>query len=107
MDPIDINKPVPGYYKRKLVKGGVFVPVRIQQVASQPDGSPVWVCEVDGELVDDVFEQWVWCAPCPISETEYRYMLADSQHCKRYLPNDPKANPRKSVDMTKMEPIRW
>lgn len=52
---IDINKPMPGYYRRRLQKGGPWVPVAIWY----KDGE--LVCRVGDEYAD-AEQQWSWCA---------------------------------------------
>jgi hypothetical protein len=41
----------------------------------------------------------------PISETEYRYQCALVAYCREHEPNEPLANPRRPVNLTKLEPI--
>lgn len=88
-----------GFYKRRIVKGGPFVPARIwrTQVA---DGRDVLRCEIGG-AARDPFEQWPALVLNPITVELYAYMMADMKHAKDYRPNDPKSRPRQRIDVTK------
>jgi hypothetical protein len=104
------DEPQPGFYKRRLVKGGVYVPARI------------WVCqnidEETGELTTDeqVFaevngnfadpkQQWSWLCGNPITEAEFNYMTARRQYAAQYASHEPSANPRQPVDWLHGVPI--
>ena len=101
-----------GFFRIRLVKGGTFVPAIIFQAC------PAMPCEWDIEpdewfspldrsrplqaLVNgqDSDVEKVWIFGQPISQEEYEFMLADSEWCAEFTPNDPKANPYKAVDFT-------
>jgi len=97
------DEPVEGWFKTRLVKDGVFVPVRIWW------GQPL---DEDGEVMDrhmrwnalasgkyiDVERVWPWCGRFPISEADYRFMLDKSRWAKSYSPDRPEASPREAVD---------
>lgn len=129
---VDLNDPQPGYYKRRLAKGGVEVPARIwwewgdRETCAACGGlmgnihvGPCRECDGEGTVLmsDDIlrctingedrdpFEEWSWLAGHPITEAEYKYLMADAEHAREYRPDDPKANPRKPVDLDKMKPL--
>lgn len=100
-DPIRENDPKPGFYRRRLVRGGPWVPARIwiepaeRVPCDECDGSgrhgfgpichacngegkvpihdDLMYCEVNGEPRDP-FDQWLWLAGHPITEVEYWQM---------------------------------
>lgn len=74
------NDPQPGWYMRRLVQKGPYVPCRIWV---EPGGldeagnmiSPEkWFCEVDGQK-RDVAREWTWLCGHPISEDKFMDML--------------------------------
>lgn len=106
-----VDIPVPGHYKRRLAKGAPYSVFYIaHQVARDPDSgeildrSPHWIALVNGEPVD-VFSIWPDCSGEPISEDEYRFLLADHRHAVRYRPDAPEAKPRERVDLHTLKPI--
>lgn len=117
IDPVAAWPPVEGYYATRLVRGGPRVPVRIwfgQAVVAgeEQDRSPGWFVEIDGrtdrvEFGDDgyrcrvpldVEKVWPHCAKEPITEAEYRYLVAHAGWAREHAPDHPKAQPRKPVD---------
>jgi hypothetical protein len=95
------DEPRAGFFKRKLVKGGVYVPARIwleQEIGE--DGELLgaeFKCEVNGEPADP-FDQWSYLCGEPISEAEFKYLTARGDWAWRYAPNDPAARPRERID---------
>ena len=104
-EPIEYNPddPKPGWYQRRLVKGGVYVPVRIWLHADVDIGTgeleaPEELrCEVNGERVD-AQEQWSHVCHRPISESEFAYLTELAAFVRVHEPNHPLANPTKPVD---------
>jgi hypothetical protein len=95
--------PRAGFYKLRLVRGGVHVGVRLWEgppldpVTRRPlDRSWRWQACCDGRLcpVDRV---WPWCVGEPIGEDEYRWLLADRRWARSWAPGLPEANPREPV----------
>jgi 5'-3' exonuclease len=105
------GQPVPdmpqcGFYRRKLVKGGPFVPARIWRepevdLQGKPTGQDLLRCEVGGKPRDP-FAEWVRLSMMPIKKSEYAFEQADAAHAKVFRPDDPKANPRIPIDITKL-----
>jgi hypothetical protein len=97
------EEPQCGWFKRRLVKGGPYVPARIWMFQWADDESgdlvadEVLQCEVDGERAD-VNDQWPWLMSIPIAEHEFRYMEAVRLHCQVFEPCDPISNPRQKTD---------
>ena len=79
--PATTHEPQCGWFRRKLVKGGPFVPARIYlDQVTDPEtgeltGDEVMRCEVNGEQREPDSE-WTWLADKPISRTEYLEMIA-------------------------------
>lgn len=121
--PVQLWPPVAGTYQTKLVKGGVFVPVRIwygQPIVAGDtlDRSPRWCVEIDGQTDTvehdkatgyrcrvplDPSSVWPHCARFPIERGEYEFMVAHADWAKAQA-GHPKANPRKPVDFMTMKP---
>lgn len=111
IDPIDINEPQPGHYRRRLVRNGAWVPAKIWRVYGEVDkesghkmADDVLHCLVDGRPRNP-YTEWLWLAKEPIKEAEYRFMVADEIHAKEHRPDDPKAHPGKPADLSKMKSI--
>lgn len=108
-----VDIPEAGFYRRRLVKDGPLVAVRIEHsVARDPvtgeqlDRSPVWLAWCNGGEVD-VFDVWPGCSGEPITEDEYRYLLSLKEWAEQNDRTAPEANPRKPIDMTLMPPIKF
>lgn len=103
----DVNpQPECGWFKRRLVKGGPFVPAKIWM--HQPVGEDghlcddeILQCEVDG-LCRDPSDQWSWLAGNPISEAEFKFLTATRQWAEQNSPDEPYANPQDPVDWHKV-----
>lgn len=108
--PILADDPQPGYYKRRLVRGGIFVPARIWQVETR--------CIETGDLVADVqllcevstgpadpYEQWPYLGKHPVPEADFRYRVAVGEWATAHSPEAPEANPRKAVNLNKTQPV--
>jgi hypothetical protein len=93
-----MNRPQCGWFKRKLVHGGPFVPARIwleQEI--DPDtgellADEIMLCEVDGRRCDPV-DQWARLWTEAITMAEFNYMTATRNWAAWHSPSDPAANP--------------
>lgn len=106
-----VDQPQEGYYRTRLVRGGPFVPVKIwhgpphdPETGEELDRSPRWQALVNGEE-RDAREIWNWCADKPISESEYRYMLAVKNWAETHAPAEPEANPYQRADARTAAPV--
>jgi hypothetical protein len=103
------EEPECGWFKRRLVKGGVFVPARIWLVSitdcetGELTQDEFLQCEVNGNYAD-VDQQWPWLCGNPISESEFNYMTALRQHCAWHAPDEPAANPRQPINWNTVKP---
>ena len=101
--PIDMNDPQVGFYKRRLVKDGPFVPCHVwveEEVC--PDTGELLsdsrlCCSVDGREVS-AEDHWLYMCDQAISEKEFDYMSSLSAYAKRHDKREPLANPRKPID---------
>lgn len=102
-------EPRPGFYRTRVVKGGPFVPVAIWiEQELDPDTGQLLsdervVATVNGQPKDPE-SIWQWCCAHPISEEDYRYYSAYGKWAEEWAPDDPAANPRREVDLNKLEP---
>lgn len=109
---IEINvtlNPECGWFKRRLVKGGVFVPARIW-IEAETDADTgelisdeVMICEVGGRR-EDPSEAWTWLCANPITEAEFNYLTATARHIGWHEPDQPQANPRQPIDWLTVRP---
>lgn len=105
-----VDRPVPGWYRRRLVKGGPWVPVLIWQrcpldpETGEPlDRPPVLLCLVDGEEAD-ALDQWTWVAGNRITRADYDLMTRQAAWDRIYDPDAPAARPREAVDLRTLPP---
>lgn len=97
------HEPQCGWFKRKLVKDGVFVPARIWMVQEiDPEtgellSDEILQCEVNGVMTDPE-EAWSWLCANPITEQEFLYLEAAGEWSRRHAPDEPMANPHQRVD---------
>lgn len=122
---VPVWPPIAGHYATQLVRGGPRVAVRIWFGLPVVDGeeldrSPRWCVEIDGRTDKlekgeddyvcrvplDVEAAWPFCAREPITEAEYRYLVAHAGWARDHAPDHPKATPRKAVDFNTL-PMRF
>ncbi|MBI1213591.1 MAG: hypothetical protein GC190_19205 [Alphaproteobacteria bacterium] len=92
-----------GFYQRRLVRGGPFVPARIWREPilgenGRTTGKDRIRCEVNG-VEKDAQTEWGWLFQQPISEAEFKFQVADFSHAEKYRPTDPKAHPHKPIKL--------
>ena len=107
-----ITEPVAGHYRRRMVKGGPWVGVKLwfgapadPETGDPLDRSPRWQAEQAGKVIagDDAIQNlWTSCCREPITEAEYKFLLADAAWCKENAPADPLANPTKPIELGSM-----
>lgn len=102
MTRVDI--PEAGCYRTKLVRNGPWCGVRIWHGApADPesgellDRSHRWQAEINGNPCD-VDQVWPYVAGRPITEAEYRYLVALSKHAKAWDPALPEAKPTQPIN---------
>lgn len=102
------DQPHAGFFQRRLVKGGPFVPARIwlhQDIGDDGEllDDEVLRCEINGEPAD-ADEAWSYLCSAPISEAQFNYMTARGQWASFYAPTEAAANPRRPIDWNSMQP---
>jgi hypothetical protein len=91
-----------GFFKRRLVRGGPWVPCRIWLYAEIDDAGElvtdeILQAEVAGEYADPD-DLWSFVAANPISESEFKFLSATIEWSQTNAPHEPMANPRQAVD---------
>lgn len=107
----DVGVPTAGLYRMKLVRGGVFVPVKIEfrpsrdpETGEPLDRSPGWHALLGDEEVP-IERVWPWCAGEPITQAEYDWRVALKQWAVKHAPAEPEANPKQAVNLRQMPPL--
>lgn len=91
--PVFEDEPQSGWYRRRMVKNGPWVPVMIwleQEVDDAGDlcDEPRWTCLVDDEQAD-ALDHWTRCAGKPILKATYDHMIADRRWMRQHDPSNP------------------
>lgn len=100
--PAITGDPQAGFYKRRLVKGGPWVPVHIWIERELDDAGDMLsderiMCSVDGRIVP-VDDHWTYACAKPIPETEFDYLTRLSGYAKARDPREPLSKPRRKID---------
>jgi len=99
-----------GFYETRIVRGGPLVPARIwrepytEPITGKDSGKDVLRCEINGKA-KDAFAHYMICHH-PVEESKYRFEVADFAHAKAFRPDDPKATPTKTIDITRQKAPR-
>lgn len=105
-----INRPEPGFFKLKLVRGGPWVPAIIWRacpIEFEPETfQAVDRCyhlqaEINGKQADVMR---VWTARERITMAEYLYLTDDRAWVTQYAPHLPEANPLVPIDFNTLSP---
>lgn len=108
----DVSTPVAGFYRHRLRSGSVIGGVRIWYgPPHDPDTGEVmdrgyrWQAEFDGDPVD--FDQvWPGCTGSPISEAEYRALVARREWARKNAPDSSYAKVGRKIDpLSLAEPL--
>lgn len=100
----DPDQPVAGFYRMRLVSGGVFVGIRIWHgrpldpvTGEELDRSLRWQAQANGEMID-LARVWPQCARDPIDAREYAYLIQQQRWGERQAPDSPQADPTRRAD---------
>lgn len=112
-----VDMPEPGFFKIRLVKGGVWVAARITysptldpETDAPLDRSWHWGAEINGQECSDLAPtpganvMRIWTYGDRITKDEFDYLLADQEHARLYRPHAPEATPNKAVNLREMNP---
>ena len=92
-----------GFYERRLVQGGPFVPVAIYRepercpVTGNQTGKEVLRCSVGGRASDPMRE-WPKVCRRPVTRQHFDFETADASWAREFSPQEPKANPSLKID---------
>lgn len=104
-----IDQPQDGFYKRRLVQGGPYVPARIWREkeidfqTEKPTDMDVVHCEVGGKLKNPL-RQWDALSRMPITQAEYEHRMAVGKWASEYDKDSSEANPHKPINWN-LEPL--
>jgi hypothetical protein len=105
------DQPIAGFYRRRLVKGGPWVPVLIAYGApldpvtgEELDRSPRWQAWSGGREID-VWNLWPDCSGEPITKAEYTHLRDVGEWAERHAPRSPEANPTRAISLNQMPTI--
>lgn len=107
---IDGEDPQPGFYRRRLVKGGPWVPVRIwMEQAIDPETGELTEPETLRCMVDlkdrDPFRHWTYAMTHPITAEAYDDMERAIRFARNSDPSSPLLHPTKPIDLSRSP--RW
>lgn len=97
--PRPVDRPEPGFFRMKLIRGGPFVAARIGHDTAG------WWAEIDGQRyaphpdpahAEAVYR--VWHGGHVIPEAEYQHLLAVRGWAEREMPTHPVTHPREPID---------
>jgi hypothetical protein len=102
------EEPNAGWFKRRLVRGGPYVPARIWLTVDIDDfgeltADEVFYCEVNGNAADP-YDEWPALCANPIPQHVFDYMESLRRWAAWHAPNEPQANPRKPIDWLTVKP---
>lgn len=103
-----------GYFRRKLVRGGIWVGVRFwlddeQQWRVEVNGNTHRIISKDnGEPAHieplDVYHEWAACCGQQITEREFQFLMRRREWARTHAPDHPAAQPHQPVDLSKLPP---
>jgi hypothetical protein len=100
------DKPSPGHYLLRLVRGGPWVAAEISL------GDDGWTVMIDGAVDGPAHDPWslpnmervhFYGRPTTIEDAQYR--IGRKRWAEIYAPHDPAANPTKRIDLDRFTPI--
>jgi hypothetical protein len=105
MTPQDVSQPVAGFFRFRLRGGGVICGVEIRfgppldpVTGEELDRAPRWMAFVNGDYFDDWNRIWPGCTGSPISEAEYRALVARRDWARQHAPESAYADPHRRID---------
>ena len=110
--------PEPGFFRLRLVKNGPWVAARIVHEPTRDplddsvlDRSPLWRGDIDWQTDENpspspteaVMRIWLWGER--VTAEEFNFLRQDAEWARAYDDTDPRANPRKSVNIREIKAI--
>lgn len=108
--PPFMELPEAGYYKRRYVRGGPWVPARIWIVEYRdPETNELmsdqeYFCEVGG-IPKDVFDEWPSLLGRPIPRDEFDFLTSRREWAIEHKPEHPQAAPRETINPHTAPPV--
>jgi hypothetical protein len=108
-----IDQPREGYYRTRLIRGGIFVGVRFYRDAEgylrvEVDGRSHRIVKQDDApdqiVLLDPLDIWPWCCGQEITEREFHFLARRREWAHEHAPDHPAANPTQPIDLTKLPP---
>jgi hypothetical protein len=93
--PVHEAKPQCGFYKRRLIKDGEWLPIAFWR-----NKDDQIVCCFEGKLVDP-FEHWTFAAKYPVHEASYRHYVRNG-----HWPDDVAQSPRSNMPSDPFEALK-
>ena len=93
--PVHESNPQCGFYKRRLVKDGEWLPIAFWR-----NKDDQIVCCFEGKLVDPL-EHWTFAAKYPVSEASYRHYIRNG-----HWPDDVAQSPRSNMPSDPFEALK-
>lgn len=103
------QEPQCGWYQRKLVRGGPWVPAVIwmdQPIdvnSGELEAPEQLFCQV-GDAIADADEQWPWLCTEPIREDRWKFMQSVREWTFHYAPHEPENSPLKPYNWNTLKP---
>jgi hypothetical protein len=92
-----------GWFKRRMVRGGPWVPCRLWLFQEIDDATGELLdderlqAECNGEYADPE-DIWSFVAANPITEAEFKFLSATAEWSRLNAPDEPMATPHQAVD---------
>ncbi len=111
--PRQIDRPRPGYFKLRLIKGGPYVPARLWLSPPRDPLTGEMLDRIPGPVVqvahfpvtdDPRRVAQVWESGETISPATHAYMCVKADWARTYSPHAPAANPLRRVDLLTAPP---
>lgn len=115
------DKPVEGLYKRRMVRGGPWVPVHIAKHCKctigggddnkihawneDCDRNPPLTALISGVMLEDANQHFSYCCGQEISQQEYDHLLGLGDWAEKHADQDPYANPDQAIDPSKIKSL--
>lgn len=100
-----LNEPHCGWFRRRLVKNGPWVPARIwideapvNEVTGELEGDEIMRCQIgDVDRTAQLLDEWAWLCGEPITQEQFDYMVAYIKWARVHEPLSPEAQPHLPV----------
>lgn len=110
-EPRRMDRPEPGHWRMRLIKGGplvaacicwVHTEVELDEPGNLMERSPFLAAFINGKPVA-LSEVWERRGEA-IDEATYKFMLADAAWAAKHAPDEPIAEPRRPIDLFSVKP---